>query len=97
MPKLSGGTPVLTGHLRSNWIVTKDNIYEGVVGSRESVDTSTQIQYFNHFLSSDDLYFVRNIYFNNNVYYGPEVNAKYSFREKAIQNGNEWLQANRKL
>lgn len=101
-PKSAGGTPVISGHLKSNWITSMDQKYTEVIGSRDNVDTSVQEQAWSEFLGMDQLYLHSNIYFNNNVEYGPLVNfgtdriAPQHFREKAIQNGNEFLKAHRK-
>lgn len=101
-PKSDQGTPKITGHLRSNWIITIDSKYDGVVGSKENVDTSLRNSKIIEFLGIDDLYLKSNIFFNNNVEYGPKVNygtdkiAPQYFREKAKQRGDEYLKANRK-
>lgn len=102
MPKAAGGTPVQSGLLRSNWRVSVDNKLGDVVGSKDSVDTSAQEKAWSEFLGMEQLYLHTNIYFNNNVEYGPLVNfgtdriAPQHFREKAIQVGNEYLKAHKK-
>lgn len=86
------GVNVDTGHLASNYIVSIDSERSGVVGSKESVDTSVQNSAWAEFLQKEDLYNHKSIYFNNDVSYGPTVNALYNnFKEKAIQAGNEYL------
>ena len=100
-PKVNQGTPVITGHLKNNWIVTKDNEFTDVAGSRENPDKSTQEKHWLDFVTSQDLYLSHNIYFNNNVYYGPWVNygvgqPAQKFREAAKQRGEEYIKANKK-
>jgi hypothetical protein len=101
-PKSEQGTPVITSHLRDNWIVTIDQEFFNVVGSREKPDDSLQSSNWSKFLNTDDVCLHSNIYWNNNVYYGPWVNygadgiPAQKFREKAKQDGEERLKVIRK-
>ena len=102
-PRSNFGTPVLTGHLKSNWIVTTDTEYSDVVGSPESVDESVRDAHWDEFVNTMNLYLKHNIFFSNNVYYGPYVNdgrpskgiIAQRFKEAAIQMGDEYLKANK--
>lgn len=94
-PKAVGGTPKKTGHLRSNYIITTDQKYEGVVGSPENVDKSKREESIASFKNSTDLLNKSNIYINNNVEYGPKVNSDQRFREASIQRGLKRLKTER--
>lgn len=95
-PKSESGTPKITGHLRSNWVASVDSTFSGVIGSRESVDTSVRDSAFRQLLSTDDIFNKSNVYFTNNVHYGPSVNdgidqPRQAFKETAIERGNNHL------
>ena len=97
LPKSLQGTPVITQHLRNNWVITTDHEWLDVSGSKENPDNSEQDSSLSMFVGMNDLYLKSNIFFNNNVWYGPRVNyggdgiAAQKFREKAIQVGTEYL------
>ena len=103
-PRSSQGTPVQTGWLKSNWIVSLDEEYLDVAGSKENIDKSIQNSAWGSFLNETELYLRDNLYFNNNVYYGPWVDQGTTdcriepqhFRHAAVQSGKEYLKANRK-
>lgn len=93
LPKALGGVNKQTGHLRANYIVTVDQEFTGVVGSRNNVDTSKRDANWEAFLSMNDLHEVSSILFNNNVHYGVYVNYEQGqqFKAKAIQAGKEYI------
>jgi hypothetical protein len=96
-PKQAGGTPKKTGHLRSNFIITTDSKFNGVVGSPENVDISKREQSRTDFDNEQNLITKKSITINNNVPYGPKVNSSQRFREASIQRGLERLNKQRKL
>jgi hypothetical protein len=95
-------TPKDTGHLRNNWVVSIDQEYLDVSGSRENPNNSKQEANWRVLIAKKDLYLSNNIYFNNNVYYGPWVNdgndrmPERNFRKAAIQAGDETAKLLRK-
>lgn len=101
-PKSNQGTPVRTGHLKSNFVVTIDREWLNITGSRQAPSDSLQQSNWTKFINKDDLYLSKEIFWNNNVYYGPWVNygvgqPAQHFREKAIQRGNDYINSARNI
>lgn len=96
-PKEIGGTPKRTGWLRSNYTITINNKFNGLIGSKENVSTSKREASKRIFLGIENLFEKRDIYINNLVPYGPEVNSEQRFREGSIQRGLEKLRVSRKI
>lgn len=99
-PRELGGTPRITGFLASNWILSLDEEKSSTVGSKTSVETTTQKTALNKILNTN-LLEINNIYFNNNVEYGPLVNYggpgrdAQNFRKKSIELGLKRLNKQR--
>ena len=91
-PKAMGGTPVITGWLRNSWFISSGSPSATLSGSKKSPGAALgkQNSSFDAFINSDVTKY-KDIYINNNVPYGPEVNygsaksAPQHFREKSIQ------------
>ncbi len=93
--KAQGGTPKLSGHLRSNYIVSTDEVFNDVIGSKKQVDKSKREASRLSFNSKKDLIRVDHIYINNNVPYGPIVNSDQRFREESLKRGINRLKGER--
>jgi hypothetical protein len=86
-----GGTPVDTGHARSNWIPSVGQHHRGVAGSRESVNHSAQENGVGSVLQ----YRLRQgaVFVTNNVPYilrlnaGSSAQAPAGFVDKAVATG----------
>ena len=100
--KADGGTPVLTGWLRSNWILSIDSEVSGPVGSRDNISPALAAQQsaFDNVMNAN-LLDADMIWFNNDVEYGPAVNygnknyAGHKFRERSIKRGLDRLNTQR--
>lgn len=101
-PKSAGGTPVITGWLVSNWIISINTSLNSPVGARENIAAAvnaqkSSVQNFKNL----DLLDTKMIYINNSVPYGPSVNygsrsqpAQY-FREDSLERAKIRLNKNR--
>lgn len=100
-PKEVGGTPVKTGWLKGNWVISLNSIRTDVVGNRDSSSGVNEANRardnaFKSFLNAD-LSNTKMIYLNNNVPYGVIVNSKQGFREGSIQRGLSRLNTEGKI
>lgn len=97
-PKSQGGTPIITGHLVSNWTVSIDNYDNTVYGSKESVSYIKQNSSIDSFMNMDIIGH-NMIWINNAVPYGLMVNngtggsPPQLFREKGMRRGEWYLRS----
>lgn len=77
---VTNATPVVTGHMQSNWVLSIGRPFTGVDGSRAAVSRAAQEngddQVANY--SAKDARAGKKIYLRNNVFYAPYVDAHYN-------------------
>ena len=94
-PKSMGGTPKVSGWLRSNWLTSTNTPINSVVGSKDSVRTAKRQSLIDSFnlLSPKQLLKVNKIIFNNPTPYAEDVNngttttSAQNFAERSAQRG----------
>ena len=80
------GTPVKTGWARSNWMISRNRRFVGLIGSKENVD-DTRMMASRKAILNYDIRKARSIFISNNVPYIYKLNYTdgYLFIEKAKQ------------